>query len=174
MRIEIDKLDEQGEAFAHTYTPEELTLDEEVRLAEAARVEGEARRKGNQVHLRARLAAKVEAFCDRCAQPVALPFELEFEDRLVPAEAELETLEATELQPEDLALSVYEGDAVEVDDLVREQILLAVPTRLLCREDCKGLCPDCGVDRNKETCACEHKETDPRWAGLAALKDSES
>ncbi len=175
MRIEVDRLSERGEAFAHTYAPDELTLDEEgLSLTTPVSVEGRATRKGTQVRLRGRIRTTVEVACDRCLRPVPFNVEEEFDARLEPAGTETPTEELAELQPEDLDVSVYEGDAVEVDELVREQILLALPTRLHCREDCKGLCPTCGADLNETTCACEHKEIDPRWAGLAALKSRKS
>src|SRR5215213_1677197 len=78
--------------------------------------------------------------------------------------------ENVELQAEDLILSAYEGDAVDLDELVREQILLALPSRHLCREDCKGLCQKCGANLNDAPCSCEQGEVDPRWAALADLK----
>jgi uncharacterized protein len=171
MRFEVDRLTEQGEAFAHGFAPDELTLGEDgVSLVGAACVEGRISRKGEQVRLRGRVKAGIEALCDRCLQPVSLPVEVEFDDRYVPAQTELELAEATELQADDLDLAFYEGETIEVGDIVREKILLALPTRLLCREDCKGLCPTCGADLNREACACERREVDPRWAALADLK----
>jgi uncharacterized protein len=57
----------------------------------------------------------------------------------------------------------------EIDDLVREVIILAVPLKPLCSEDCKGLCPICGTDLNRSQCSCVKKETDPRWDKLKGL-----
>ena len=70
------------------------------------------------------------------------------------------------MREEDLNLAVFDGAAIELDDLVREEILLALPGHVLCREDCKGLCPVCGIDRNLSGCRCESKETDARWQKL--------
>jgi uncharacterized protein len=77
--------------------------------------------------------------------------------------------QAAELTEDDLAVSVFDGEAIEVDEIVKEQILLAVPTQMLCRPDCKGICPDCGVDKNTGECACDTKNVDPRWAALKNL-----
>jgi uncharacterized protein len=173
MRIDVERLREAGEPFAHTYAPEELALgDESVRLTSEVKVAGRVSRKGEQVRLRGDVSTAVEARCDRCLRPVTLPVEVGFDARYVPAEGDGAEAgeEAAELKEDDLSFSVYEGDAVDVDELVREQVLLALPTRLLCRDECKGLCPVCGADLNRETCACEQKEVDPRWAALAALK----
>lgn len=175
MRIEVDRLTEQGEAFAHTYKPHELSLgDEEAHLAAETTVTGRASRKGEQVRLTGKISGGVEANCDRCLRPVHVGVEAEFEERLVPAASESLTDELAELQPEDLGFSTYEDDAVDVDSFVREQMLLALPMRLLCREDCKGLCPTCGADLNDHACACEQPTTDPRWATLADLKERQS
>ena len=171
MRIEIERLDEQGEAFAHRYAPDELSLDEETaRVAAEAAVEGRATRRGDVVRLRGKITAGVAVFCDRCAAEINAPLEIEFDTSFTPAEVEKAVVENVELQAGDLDRSVYEGGEVDVDELVREQILLALPTRNLCREECKGLCPECGANLNEGACGCGHKEVDPRWAALADLK----
>lgn len=74
-----------------------------------------------------------------------------------------------EVVSEDLDLFPYDGERVDLEPLLREQFVLSVPYAPLCREDCKGLCPQCGVDRNATTCACE-KPIDPRLAALKGLK----
>jgi uncharacterized protein len=171
VRIEVEKLTPAGEPFASTYGAGELQLEEErLRLVGEARVEGHASRKGDEVRLRGRIAAEAELFCDRCLKPVPAPLEVEFETAFVPAAAEVAKTENVELLADELGVSAYEGDAVNLDDLVREQLLLAVPTRLLCREECRGLCATCGADLNEGQCACRQNETDPRWAALADWK----
>lgn len=175
MQIEIERLDAAGEPFAHTYRPEELGLDDEqARLASEARVEGRATRKSSEVRLRGRLSATVEIDCDRCVAPVALPLDVEFDTPFVPAESETGAGENVELGRADLDLSFYEGEAIDLDELVREQIYLALPTRQLCREDCKGLCPTCGANLNVEGCSCAQQEIDPRWSALADLKKEQT
>jgi uncharacterized protein len=170
MRIEVDQLESGGKKFAHTYEPQELILDEEhARLTAAPQVLGSASRKGSEVRLRGSITARAEVDCDRCLGAVSVPIETEFDVSLIPASEYLER-QTAELQEEDLLLSVYEGDSVDVNEIVREQILLALPARALCREECKGLCPVCGIDKNSNACACEDKETDPRWAALKDLR----
>jgi uncharacterized protein len=170
MRFEIDRLTEQGEPFAHTYDLEELLLEEDgARLSAPAEVGGRVSRKGQEVRLRGRVRAQVEARCDRCLKPALFPVEANFDERYVPAGEEVKSDE-TELHPDELSFSVYAGETLDADELVREQILLALPARLLCREECKGLCPGCGADLNSEPCTCTRDEVDPRWAALAAMK----
>ena len=170
MRIEVDQLDSRGKPFAHTYEPEELILDEEgARLTEAPQIRGNASRKGDEVRLRGQLTARAEVDCDRCLKSLDFPIETEFDVTYIPA-SEYVSSETAELQQDDLLVSVYEGNAIDVDEIVREQILLALPARALCGEECKGLCPVCGNNRNVQPCACEDKETDPRWAALKDLR----
>ncbi|HEX8557921.1 MAG TPA: DUF177 domain-containing protein [Pyrinomonadaceae bacterium] len=171
MRIEVEELTAAGRAFEHAYRPEEVELEEEgARLVADAVVSGDASRKGERVRLRGEIKTEVELLCDRCAAPRRAPLAVEFDTSFIPQEAEAAKEENVELLAEDLGLSAYEGDAVDLDELVREQILLALPLRHLCREDCKGLCQQCGADLNAGHCACGQGEPDPRWAALAELK----
>ncbi len=174
MRIEVDKLKEANTPFASVYAPDELPLEDELmRLASQAKVEGSASKKNEQVRMQGTINASVEVACDRCAVPINVPVNTDFDVTYLPVEALTVDAEVTELQEDDLNFAAYEGDTVDIDELAREQILLALPTRQLCREDCKGLCPTCGADLNTGTCQCELQEVDPRWAALAALKKSD-
>ena len=75
-----------------------------------------------------------------------------------------------EVRNDDLNVSIYDGEKIDLTDLVREQILLDLPTQILCREDCKGLCQKCGANLNEVNCNCAENETDPRWSALKNLK----
>jgi uncharacterized protein len=68
-------------------------------------------------------------------------------------------------------IGYYSGDGMELEDSLREQVLLAVPIKTLCRYDCKGLCPTCGVNRNEQLCDCGQGKADVRWAALGDLKN---
>jgi uncharacterized protein len=84
-------------------------------------------------------------------------------------EAEAPSEEGPEVREEDLDVFPFDGEKIDLEPLFREQFVLAVPFAPLCREDCKGLCPQCGIDRNTGTCNCE-KPIDPRLAALKGLK----
>ncbi len=71
----------------------------------------------------------------------------------------------------DTEIGYYQGEGLLLEDVLKEQILLAVPIRVLCSEDCQGLCPQCGQNRNVSPCNCAEKITDPRWAALAEIKE---
>ena len=176
MRVTLEELEKGKVPFAHIYQPEELSLeDEDARLAAPAEVRGQAVRGSSaEVRVRGSVAAQVATRCDRCLKEVTVPAAADFDVTYVPTAEDEAAGGASELQDEDLTLAVFEGDAIDVDELTREQILLALPARTLCREDCRGLCPTCGADLNgPESCACEATETDPRWAALAALKSGD-
>jgi uncharacterized metal-binding protein YceD (DUF177 family) len=111
--------------------------------------------------------------CGRCVGPVRL----EIQEKLrvtfmppseMPAE-DAEAEEGAEVPADDLDVFPFDGEVIDVEPLLREQFVLAVPYAPLCREDCKGLCPQCGIDLNSGTCACE-KPIDPRLAALKGLK----
>jgi uncharacterized protein len=174
MRIEVEKLNEAGAPFAAVYAPDALPLEDELtRVVAEARLEGRASKRREQVRLRGKINASVEVRCDRCVAPVVFPVNAEFDVTYVPEEALAADAEAVELQEDDLTFATYEGDELDLSELAREQIVLALPARHLCREDCKGLCPTCGEDLNTQECHCERQEIDPRWAALAALKKSD-
>lgn len=114
--------------------------------------------------------------CSRCVEPVRLDLDEQLRVTFMPksempAEDDDETggEEGAEVGSEDLDLFPYDGEVVDLEPLLREQFVLAVPFSPLCREDCKGLCPQCGVDRNTVACTCE-KPGDPRLAALKGLK----
>jgi uncharacterized protein len=170
MRIELDRLEELGGKFAEAYDVDSLPLDEEdVWLTEPAEVRGRIKRSGEEVELRGELHAKIEGMCSRCLKPVELPIDTEFAERFVPA-VSWRAEEQHELQEEDLNLAVFDGEAIELNDLVREEILLAMPGQILCRADCKGLCSTCGIDRNAGSCQCADAAGDSRWEELKNLR----
>ncbi|HEV7889022.1 MAG TPA: DUF177 domain-containing protein [Pyrinomonadaceae bacterium] len=171
MRIEVENLKEKAEAFSHSYATGEVELEDEgARLVAPAEVRGEASLKGEEVRVRGEIKTEVELLCDRCAAPSRAPLEVEFDTRFIPQALAVGEADNVQLLTEDLGLAAYEDGAVDVDELVLEQILLALPSRNLCREDCKGLCQKCGANLNAGQCSCEQGETDPRWAALADFK----
>ena len=107
--------------------------------------------------------------CARCLAPVDGVFSLDFE-RTVATEGMLTDEESEEILDEYVVLC---GNKLDVDEALCEELLLGFPTRLLCSEDCPGLCPKCGKPRREGDCGCSDKEIDPRLAVLANWKASE-
>ena len=97
--------------------------------------------------------------CARCTKPVEHPVSFDLRLRLVE--------EAASEGEEDEA--VYTGTRLDLSEQARQALLLSLPFKLLCREDCAGLCPQCGADLNSGACGCGGKQMDPRWAALSAL-----
>ncbi|MEP6708276.1 MAG: DUF177 domain-containing protein [Pyrinomonadaceae bacterium] len=170
MRIELDKLENGGSRFAHVFEVGELSLDDDrARLAGPAEVRGSLERVDGLVRLQGTVSGKVELECDRCLQPVILPLAVSFDVEYVPA-GNYETEQQAELQDKDLVQSLFDGESIDVADLVREQVILSLPARALCREECKGLCPVCGIDKNLKDCECDSRPRDQRWAALDDLR----
>ena len=170
MRIELENLEGGKGDFAHVYQPEELNpVDERVSLIEPATVTGKVRLSGEQVFVNGHVETRAQVECDRCLQPVAIPVNADFTLEYISG-SDYESSDVVELTEDELSVSVFDGEALDVDEIVKEQILLAVPTRMLCREDCKGICPECGTDRNTGKCNCVTNDIDPRWAALKDLR----
>ena len=170
MRIELENLEDGKGSFAHTYQPEELNLgDERVRITEPITVNGRVKKSGSEVHVSGRVETRVNVECDRCLKTIELPVSAGFKLPYITGQ-EYETSHAAELTPDEMALSVFDGEAIDLDEIVREQILLSVPDRVLCEENCKGICSICGTNLNTGSCECKSSEVDPRWAALKDFK----
>lgn len=130
--------------------------------------DGTLRKDDPRFILSGRLQARLEMACGRCLEPFTLPIDTQVELTYVPhpeqaAEGEVE------LSQDDLTTAFYRDQTLELGEMVLEQFYLALPMRPLCREDCKGLCPQCGTNLNQGTCACDVRWEDPRLAGLRTL-----
>ncbi len=113
--------------------------------------------------------------CGRCVGPVRIPLDEKLLVTFMPPgempsdDDEAAGEDGAEVTEGDLDVFPFDGDKIDLEPLFREQFVLAIPFAPLCREDCKGLCPQCGTDLNSGTCACE-KPIDPRLAALKGLK----
>ena len=170
MNLEVDNVGERGTNFSKVYQIDELPLGEnDVRLVRPAAVSGRIRRHDGEVRLTGELDTEVEIPCGRCLKPVRLPIQGEFSERFLPAVAWRDE-EQHELKDEDLNVAIFTGEVIDLDDVVRQEILLAVPGHVLCNDNCQGLCPACGVDRNVSPCSCEEGRVDSRWEKLRELQ----
>ena len=170
MQIELANLEGGKGEFSATYETRQLELeDERVRLATPLAVNGRIKRSGAEVIVSGNITGKLFINCDRCLKPLETPLNNQFELDYVSG-SDYEALPDTELTEEQMLISVFDGVAIDVDEIVKEQVLLAVPARILCSDDCKGICPNCGLDRNATDCDCETSTSDPRWDALKSLK----
>jgi uncharacterized protein len=125
-------------------------------------------RAGQELVFQGHISGTVVGHCGRCLEDYTFPLDTDFTIVLVP-KTQAPGPEV-ELHDDELDLSVYEGDEVDLAPLLREQVILALPTRPLCDENCKGLCDHCGVNLNIESCRCAAPTGDLRLAVLRNLK----
>jgi uncharacterized protein len=123
----------------------------------------------NDIRVVGSLATKLQTPCARCLEAVPYQVECSFELLFRPHSVNVGPDEA-EMQDKDAEIAFYEGNGVELEDILREQILLAVPIKTVCRDACKGLCPQCGKNLNTTDCHCEPAVADPRWDALKNLR----
>ena len=110
--------------------------------------------------------------CSRCCSDFVLPLKnLTFSDEFNPVQ-EMSEDDEHELTHEELDLSYYDNDEIDVHELIKEQVLLSVPMKPVCSENCKGICVTCGKDLNAGLCECKEDGHDPRLAPLQKLKEA--
>lgn len=121
------------------------------------------------IRLKGRFSGKFQVPCARCVEPVEILLAAEFDLIFRPAGADSDMGEHAISAPE-TEIGYYQKDSLALEDVLREQVLLALPVRTLCKPDCKGLCPRCGQNRNTQECSCEEGQNDPRWEALSGLR----
>ncbi|MBZ5684215.1 MAG: DUF177 domain-containing protein [Acidobacteriia bacterium] len=179
MFLDIKNLALHPLEFAEEFQPDVIDLGGEARLRGPVNASGRAEvveeHHGKHqiikdIRLRGRLSASLDLQCARCLEPVPQDVKREFEllYRPLGADAGRDELSVTDAEAE---IGYYQGDGLLLEDVLREQVLLALPLKVTCRDDCKGLCPQCGRNLNHEQCSCSIEVEDPRWA---ALKDVRS
>jgi uncharacterized protein len=121
------------------------------------------------IRLRGKLSGTFRIPCARCVEPVDKALDTEFDLIFRPADADSESSERA-ITASETESGYYQKDGLLLEVVLREQVLLALPARTLCKEDCKGLCPRCGENRNVTACNCDEGPSDPRWQALAGLR----
>ncbi|MBI5420379.1 MAG: DUF177 domain-containing protein [Deltaproteobacteria bacterium] len=125
---------------------------------------------GRDIFTGGSFVAEGEALCDRCTEVFTVRLEKEFHTVLVPSDRGPSGSTNVELHEEDLEIGFYDGSGVEVTDLFWEQVALALPVKLLCGEECRGVCPRCGGNRNRGECACPEARAAGPFDLLKTLK----
>ena len=154
----------------------ELELDPDDPAVQDLNVEGpvkgilEIKRTGRQVLVRGNISGEVILTCARCLKVFTAGISEQIDIELRPVFDLERAAQERELGSDDLDVEFFRGDALDTGHLTAEQIALSIPMKPLCRDDCSGICPDCGADRSLGTCGCQPDE-DPRWSALKDLKD---
>jgi uncharacterized protein len=170
MRVDVAelKLDEGS----HKTVPVEVAVEpveiggESVKFDRPFKGEAEIWNAGDRLLVRATLSGEAQLPCSRCLTTFSLPLETSFEEEFIegkpgPDDDEAET---------GRTVTYYSGDAIDLSETLRDNVLLELPMQPLCREDCQGICPTCGTNRNEGSCSCvETTSVDPRFAALEKL-----
>lgn len=122
------------------------------------------------IRIRASLETRVQVPCARCLEPVEQSIETSFDLLFRPRDADMDGIDRA-ITTSETEIGYYEGDGLLLEDVLREQILLALPAKILCSPDCKGLCPECGGNRNTDPCNCVTTSVDPRWSSLGEIRN---
>lgn len=175
MLLKVRDLEVKPIRFDTAYGPGELDfLDESLRQASPLTVKGGAewQESVGEIRVRGSFRVTMSTDCDRCLATASFPIESEFDlsYRLADKGRGGEEIALDEDESE---VGFFEGEGVLLEEILREQVLLAMPVQRLCREDCKGLCPTCGIDRNQGVCQCAAPKRDARWAALEKLKSNQ-
>ena len=174
--INFDEIDELGpQEYDATFNDISVSDVDRIEVAGVGpvRIEASAEKDGadeyvvdGSVHFTA------DFTCSRCLEPYPFANTSNFHVRFRPRPAatpENEEVEITEA--EELDVEFYTEREIPLRDLALEQVQLSIPMKPLCDENCLGLCPNCGANRNRETCRCETQTADERWGALAGIRD---
>lgn len=179
MFISIQELELRKLEFAERFAPGAIDLGNELTQLKPLETSGHAelleenhggKVKVQDIRLIGKFSTKVEQRCARCLEPVTSDLKNEFDLLYRPAQAVGDADEIA-ISDADTEIGFYTGEGLMLEDALKEQLLLALPVKVVCQEDCKGLCPHCGINRNAGHCECKQEVADPRWAALAEIKE---
>jgi uncharacterized protein len=178
MLIEIHELERHPIDFDERFLPGRIDLGADLRQSGPLEARGRAQlveeHRGKHklikdIRLKGELSASLEIACARCLAPVVEDVEREFDLLYRPQGADAGQEELS-FSAGDAEIGYYQGTGLLLEDALREQVLLAVPLKAICRDDCKGLCPQCGADLNLTQCSCQVSAGDPRWGALKEFR----
>jgi uncharacterized protein len=120
-----------------------------------------------EIRVSGHISVAMEGDCDRCLELAKFSIDSDFELYYRPVEEGYG--EEVAIDKSEAEMGFYEGDGVELNDVLREYVLLALPMQRVCNDNCKGICPVCGQNRNQKDCGCHTEAVDDRWAALKQL-----
>lgn len=173
MFFSVKELELRKVRFQVAFPPGEIEFDPGMQQVTPLEAEGSAELLSNtlgEIRVRGHLKTVMETPCDRCLESARFPIESDFDLFYRPAPAdEQRTSDEVEIHEGETEIAFYQGDGLELKDILREYILLSMPMQKICKEACKGICPVCGQNRNNADCGCTVKPADDRWAALKHL-----
>jgi|SRR5690606_30442606 len=169
LQLEVARLREGSEPLERMVAPSDLPPDDDYGVVDRVALRAVVSREKDTVQITGQASTRLELACSRCLEPYLVQVDTEFDLRYLPISAAPGGDEEVEVGEEDINTAFYAEGLIDLGALLREQLNLALPMKPLCREDCLGLCPECGANRNTAPCACEPRWEDPRLAALRAL-----
>jgi uncharacterized protein len=171
MQLDLTRYRQPINHFVKEFQPEDVGEEADAyRVVAPVRVEMDIHKDKDRFRLEGTARTVLELTCSRCLEPFRMPVDAAFDLRYLPASEGAADGEQ-EVTEDDLDTSVYRDDQIDLNEVLREQFYLALPMKPLCREDCAGLCPRCGTNRNTGSCSCVTEPEDPRLAPLRGLKE---
>jgi len=171
MKLDLTRYRQPVSHFARTFQPGEVASDAGAYdIVAPVELEFDIHKDKDKFRLEGHLRTELELQCSRCLEPYRFVVDADFDQRYLPATAASMDPDS-EVQENDLETSYYSDDQIDLAELMREQFYLALPMKPLCRDDCRGLCPQCGTNLNSGTCDCSPVWEDPRLAALKAIKE---
>ena len=168
--LNLSRIRTPHEHFEEVYPPGTFATNEEgFSVAAPVSLAFDIYKDKDQFRLAGRVETTLELPCGRCLESFGWPVDAAFDLRYQPHGQNSGDGER-EIEEDDLTTAFYENETIDLGQLMREQFYLSLPMKPLCREDCRGLCPQCGTNLNRGTCACRSDWEDPRLAVLKALK----
>ena len=167
MKIQIGGLSEGLHRYQFQERAANLALGDQ--FSNMVDIDAALQRNGRQLYLNASVRATGSFLCDRCAAPFTLPLHTTYQMYYVQDETVAGDIDPAEVQVIPPGLS-----SIDLAEDVRQMVLLAVPFKLLCRDDCRGLCTSCGADLNTGPCTCPPEPADTRWEALRGFTDETS
>jgi uncharacterized protein len=170
MLLDLTRYRQPLTPFSATFAPEDVAQEGDAyRIAVPVELTFDVQKDKDAFRLEGRVRTELELACSRCVDPFRMPVDGAFDLRYLPASA-MSQEDEREIAADDLDTSYYRDDRIDLNELLREQFYLALPMKPLCRDDCRGLCPQCGANLNLAACGCAPRWADPRLEPLRALK----
>jgi uncharacterized protein len=173
MFFDIEEIPEGGLNFDVLERKEHFGIDQsDCTLKDDIKVCGKLTKIEREVCFAGYVEASLMVICTRCLKQFPLQVKNKVQAHFVPLSKQSSPGSEVEISETDIEKEIYEEDRIDLHGPIRDQILLEVPLILLCQEYCKGICPECGSDRNSDPCKCKNDgEIDPRFAVLQKLKE---
>lgn len=172
MFIGLRELQLQTVRFDVDIPPGEIDFDAKLTQNSTLHAEGSAQlisQSLGEIRVNGDLKVSMQATCDRCLEPASFPVASDFDLVYMPSAGAAKGGE-DEVDKAAVEVGYYEGSGLELNDILREVVLLALPMQLVCSEECKGICPICGQNRNQQECGCHLEAVDDRWSKLKAFR----